>query len=118
MKKRIGLVALAFLFTLASTHAQTKDFFELVKTGTPQSVQAAHDKGANVKARNNIRATPLMWAVRYNQPEVITTLLNAGADLEARDSYYYEKTALMWAAEGNEKLKGTDASRQLQEATQ
>ena len=57
MSKRIGTLGVAFLFALASTYAQTKDFFELVKTGTTQDVQAAVNKGADIKARNNISAT-------------------------------------------------------------
>jgi len=42
----------------------------------------------------------LMWAVRHNQPEVITTLLKAGADVEAQDAG--GKTALMYAAQYNQ----------------
>ena len=79
MRRRIVVtVALAFLFALASTYAQTTDFFALMKTGTPQEIQAAIDKGANIKAQDSLGRTPLMQAVRYNQnPEVITTLLRA-----------------------------------------
>jgi predicted oxidoreductase len=40
-------VVLAVLLA-ASAYAQTTDFFELVSSGTPQTVQAAIDKGANV----------------------------------------------------------------------
>ena len=72
MRKRIGLASLAFLFALASTYAQTTNFFELARTGTPQDVQAAIDKGATA-----------FDLAQYN---------------------YY--------------LKGTDAYRQLQEASQ
>jgi ankyrin repeat protein len=46
---------------------------------------------------------------------VITTLLRAGADAKAKDNY--GKTAFDYA-QNNEKLKGTDAYRQLQEASQ
>jgi ankyrin repeat protein len=66
---------------------QTKDFFDLVKTGPPQDVQAAIDKGADLKGREEDRGrTPLMAAAAWNpNPEVITTLLKAGADIKARD---------------------------------
>ncbi len=47
-------------------------------------------------------------------PEVITTLLKAGADAKAKDNY--GETAFGYA-QNNEKLKGTDAYRQLQEAS-
>ena len=41
MRKRIGFVALAFLFALASTYARTTKLFALVSYGPPQEVQAA-----------------------------------------------------------------------------
>jgi ankyrin repeat protein len=94
---------LFFIFILAAAgfaYAQTTDFFELVKTGTPKNVQAAIDKGADVKARGSDGFTPLMIAAQYSSnPEVIGVLLKAGADLKARDSA--GATALMLAAGGN-----------------
>jgi ankyrin repeat protein len=63
------------------------DFLELVRTGTPQDVQAAIRKGADVSARNEKGKTALMGAAEYNQqPGVITTLLAAGADAKAKDN--------------------------------
>jgi ankyrin repeat protein len=56
-----------------------------------------------------------MVAARYNQnPEVITTLLKAGADAKAKDSA--GKTAFDYA-KNNDRLEGTDAYSQLQEAS-
>jgi len=79
----------------------TRDFFELVMTGTPQSVQAAIRKGADVNAVDKDGMTPLMWAAYNNRnPEVITTLLKAGADINATVSA--GGTALMWAAQSNQ----------------
>jgi ankyrin repeat protein len=149
MEKRIVVVVVAFLFAQASAYAQTTDL-GVVIGGTPQDVQAAIDKGADVNARSGSE-TPLILAAWHNpNPDVITTLLRAGADIEARD-LVYGGTALQWAAgwnpnpevittllsagadgkaksnEGktafdyaqyNEKLKGTAALRQLQEASQ
>jgi ankyrin repeat protein len=63
------------------------DFFDLVKTGTSQSVQAAISKGADVNARDKYDRTPLMYAAEYNpNPEVITVLLTAGANAKAKDN--------------------------------
>jgi ankyrin repeat protein len=74
------------------------DFFGLAKTGTPQSVQAATDKGDDPNARDKDGTTPLMYAAWFNQnPQVITTLLKAGADINARDRYN-NMTPLMYAA--------------------
>ena len=73
-------------------------FFDLVRTGTSQSVQAAIDKGEDPNARDKDGTTPLMYAAGYNQnPQVITTLLKAGADINARDRYN-NMTPLMYAA--------------------
>ncbi len=126
------------------------DFFKLVSEGTPQSVHAAIDQGADVNAQDPLYGlTALMWAARFNQnPEVITILLKAGADVNMKDANGC--TPLLWAAWGNqnpevitillragadakaknnqektafdnaqanEKLKGTDAYRQLQQAS-
>jgi ankyrin repeat protein len=95
-----ALVALALTGCL-STKTPTTDFFELVITGTPQDVQAAITNGADVNARDKDGKTPLISAAQTNKnPEVITTLLKADADIEARD-LLYTGTALMWAANNN-----------------
>ena len=150
-KRRMVTVVLA-VFMVASAHAQTAVLFAVAITGTPQDVQAAIDKGADVNAYNSAYMTPLITAASFNtDPEVITTLLKAGADLEARDSSPYGMTALMGAAytnrnpeviitllkagadarakdkggrtafdwaQRNFSLKGTDALKQLEEASQ
>ena len=56
-----------------------------------------------------------MFAARYNQnPEVIITLLKAGADAKKKDNE--GKTAFDYAQK-NASLKGTDAYQRLQEAS-
>ena len=82
-----------------SCHVQ-RQLSMLAKTGTPQDVQAAIGKGADVNAREK-GMTPLMLAAGFNEnPEVITTLLQAGANVNAQDND--GATALMWAAQYNE----------------
>ena len=79
-------------------------FFDLVITGTSQSVQVAISNGADVNARNSYGKTPLMCAAEFNQdPEVITTLLDAGADVNAQDNH--GKTPLMYATMYNQNLE-------------
>jgi ankyrin repeat protein len=96
-KRIIVAVALGILAALSSAYALTTDFVELVKTGTPQQIQAAIDKGEDVNAQDKNGLTPLMWAAGFNQnSEAITTLLKAGADVKARDNA--GKTPLMYAA--------------------
>ena len=78
-----------------------EDFFELVKTGTPQDVQAAIKSGASVNIRNKDGWTALMGAAEYNpNPEMITALLAAGADVNAQNKDGW--TALMAAAVFNQ----------------
>ena len=109
MGKRITVVlALLFFAALSSSYAQTTDFFQLAKSGTPEQVQAAIDKGSDVNARNKNGMTPLMFAVLFNttsNSEVITVLLKAGADAKAKDKL--GKTALDYA------MKGTNAYQRL-----
>ncbi len=72
--------------------------------------------GADIEARDNDGRTALMWAAGHNpNSEVIMALLKAGANANAKDSK--EKTAFDYA-KANKMLKGTDALRQLQEASQ
>jgi ankyrin repeat protein len=86
VKRRIVVAAVFAVFLAASGYAQTSDFFDLAKTGTPETIMAAINRGENVKASNALGWTVLMCAAGANQdPGVITTLLKAGADLTARD---------------------------------
>ena len=65
------------------------DFFELVRSGTLQEIQEAIRNGANVNARVQVGFTPLMIAASFNpDPEVIITLIDAGADVNAKCRNY------------------------------
>jgi ankyrin repeat protein len=100
MKRRIVVAIVLSVLMATSAYAQTTDFFVLVQKGTPQSVQDAIDRGANIKAKDVMGRTALMLATEYNHdPDVIATLLKAGADVNARDNY--DLTFLLYAAEGN-----------------
>jgi len=80
-------------------YAQMTNFFELVKTATPQEVQAAIGQGVDVNAQDEQAEhgeNALMYAAEYNpNPEVIATLLKAGADINARNGF--DATVLMFA---------------------
>ncbi|MCX6088872.1 MAG: ankyrin repeat domain-containing protein, partial [Candidatus Atribacteria bacterium] len=70
---------------------------------------------ADVNARDKDGRTVLMWAAAYNQnPEVITTLIKAGADAKIVDNH--GKKAIDYAEE-NEKLKGSSAYWELNDAS-
>ena len=99
MKKCISatmavLIVLSFVAFTSSAEAGQKlpkakapsnaAFIELCRKGTPLEVEKAIKAGANVNPEVHNNMTPLMTAARSNSnPEVITTLLKHGADLNA-----------------------------------
>ena len=102
MKRRIVVAVVLAVLLAASAYAQTVDFLELVKTGKPQQIQAAINNGANVNAQGKDYRTPLMNAAEYNKnPEAITALLKAGANIDARNKLL-GSTALIYAAISNQ----------------
>jgi ankyrin repeat protein len=97
--KKLVFIFLMLLLAVFS-YAQSVDFFDLVKVGSPGNIQLAIYMGQNVNVRDKIGATPLMWAAIYNQdPNVIDVLVEAGAGVESRDSLGH--TPLMYAAKRN-----------------
>ena len=108
VKKQMLVAVVLAVLLAASARAQTTDFFKLVTTGTPQEVQAAIDKGEDVNANVPNDLTPLIAAAAFNKnPDVVATLLRAGADIEAQVGTAkfhgpHDATALIWAAWFNE----------------
>ena len=90
----------AIVLVLAVSAYADGNFFSLAETGTPVQVREAIRTGAQVNARDELGATPLMWAAAGNvNTEVITLLLKSGADANARDDY--SLTPLIWAVMGS-----------------
>src|SRR6056297_1345962 len=91
MKYRLFPVFVIFgilLFVHVTVHAQHNQLHELVKNGSEEEVKAAIRNGADVNSRGiSHRKTPLWIAAEENgNPEVIRALIDAGAELDARDS--------------------------------
>ena len=63
---------------------------------------------------DNSRRTALMLAAQWNTPEVVNALLDAGADVKARDNF--GKTALDYAGE-NAKLIASDVIDRMMKLT-
>ena len=80
---------------------------------TPEVLTALIDAGTDVNARSDSGSTPLHRAARFGRPAIVTALLDAGASGHARNDDGL--TPFDVAAE-NEKLKGTDALRELSDA--
>ena len=79
----------------------------------PEVLTTLLEAGADVNAKND-GWTPLMFAAIKNTPEVLTALLEAGADAKAKNNH--GGRALDYTR-WNEKLKGTDALKLLEEKT-
>jgi murein DD-endopeptidase MepM/ murein hydrolase activator NlpD len=78
------------------------NFFQTVKTGTLEQIQAAlqAQNRPDLSARDSYGQTPLMYAAAGNpNPLVIETLLKAGSDVNAHTDAGW--TALMYAARDN-----------------
>ena len=70
--------------TAPNTPMSDADFIMLCGSGSLQQVKDAIKNGANVKAKGFNGRTPLMAAVESNSnPEVVTVLIKAGADVSA-----------------------------------
>lgn len=83
---------------LKSQNWNTMNFFEVA---TIRMVQQQIDQGADVNQRDEWGFTPLHFAAAFNDdPDVISLLLDTGADLNARDKEW-QATPLHWAAWSN-----------------
>ena len=81
----------------------------------PEVLKVLLGSKANINAKSNDGRTPLMFAAEKNpNQDVLSTLLENNADVKAKSKV--GKTALDYAR-GNEKLKGTEALRLLEEKT-
>lgn len=90
----------------------SEDFVELCKSGSVQQVREAILAGVCIDAKSQDNRTALMAAAEENRdPEVIHVLLEADADIEAKDQF--GSTALMNAA----RKSNVEAVRVLLEAS-
>ena len=106
-KKFFAFMTLSALLTLCLTAAawaamSDEDFVHLCEGGSAQEIRAALQEGANPDAMSEgiesaSVGTALMWAACANTPEVVSILLKAGADFNAKDED--GRTVLMWATE-------------------
>lgn len=84
--RMVVFLAFAALVAVGSAYGQTPKLLALVRAGTPQQVQAAIDEGAEVNVDGG---APLKIAAEFNpNPEVITVLLKAGADIDPMGDAY------------------------------
>ena len=77
-----------------------------------QIIDSLIKAGADVNAKNDKDKTPLISAAQKGNAETVNLLLDAGADAKAKDNS--GKTAFDYASE-NEKLKGSDTLKRLEQ---
>ncbi len=71
---------------ILKAHGAKIGFAEMCKFASPERVKTAIKDGADVDGKNSDGMTPLMLAFIDNpDPEVVLALIDAGADLNARD---------------------------------
>ena len=96
-------------------HGWTPLMWAVMSYENPGVISALLKAGAGVNAKTESGFTPLIGAAGLNSnPEVITVLLKAGADVNAKNNG--GKTARDYAKD-NEDIKGTQAMKELEEAT-
>jgi ankyrin repeat protein len=84
-------------------------------SSNPEEISLLLKAGADINDQSNDGWTSLMIAAKYNtKPEVVVLLLRAGADSRAKSRA--GKAAFDYAQE-NVNLKGSDALKQLEEAS-
>jgi serine/threonine-protein phosphatase 6 regulatory ankyrin repeat subunit A/serine/threonine-protein phosphatase 6 regulatory ankyrin repeat subunit B len=78
------------------TAASKEELFDAAKRGDLNKVQKLLAQGADVNAKRNDGATPLMMAAYHGRMDVCELLISKGADINSQDED--GKTALMWTA--------------------
>jgi ankyrin len=87
------------------------------RTGNVEAVTLLIDRGANVNARDTVRAqTGLMWAVTENHPSIVKLLVARGADIKARTTVTTPKGEYVPARAGGASGNGIIRQRALPKA--
>jgi len=83
----------------ASGHKLEKIMTEIIETpGRGKSKMTTYTIPQKMSGTGNIHDIALMYAVQRGHGDVITALIRAGADFDARNWNFYDSTALMLAA--------------------
>ena len=91
---------MTFCLTAAAWAAMSdEDFVQLCEEGTVKEIRAELQKEANPNAKDRVGNTALMLATKNPNPEVVSLLLKAGADVNVKDMD--GGTALIWSVTPN-----------------
>jgi ankyrin repeat protein len=101
--KRLLLLVLIFssinLFNVNAMQEEQlhKELFDAIQLHNLQEVRSLLRNIENVNIKNNNEETPLYWAVRANQLEIVQLLLNNGAKASVNMTSRFGDTPLYWA---------------------
>ena len=84
------------------------------KAGDADAVRALLAESVGLERADAEGMTPLLVAAKYQRPEVVQLLLDAGADLSARDRHDYDAAALARYYGEDRMGHWTPASKQIE----
>src|SRR5215813_915894 len=90
------------LIALPAAAADTAALFDAIRAGDTAYIKA-HVTKSELEARDDRGSTPLMHAAAFGNLNTLKLLLDAGADVRARNDM--DATALLWAAADPEKAR-------------
>ena len=99
--RRIALLGLFLLCPLvAGAQDLNEEFFAAARKGDSAALKALLDKGVNVNVKTRYGATALSYACDKGHVEVVRLLIERGADVNVKDTFYGE-VPLGWALSHN-----------------
>ena len=90
----LGATVTALLIPMAAQDASS--LFDTVRSGDLRALKSGLRKPDAAKTKDSKGVTLLMYAAAFGSPEAVRMLIEAGADINAKNSF--DATALMWAA--------------------
>lgn len=94
------LTLAVFVISLGRGDDLTDDLLAATRKGDLAQVKALLDKGAGVNSKSPYGSTPLFFACDRGYVEVARLLIERGADVNVKDTFY-GATALTWAMQNN-----------------
>jgi ankyrin repeat protein len=102
MRTPVLLASWVAIMLPATAAHNSVDLFQAIRNGDTAFLRA-HLTKTELEARDSRGATPVMHAAAFGNLDALKLLLDAGADVNARNNF--DATALLWAARDPDKAK-------------